>query len=143
MVFPNIRKKYCRAITGKLHNEEREVDTMEQNEELQGCMFAVPSKTLWTTSKPLVHKKKQHSEEYLRCKKIYRENDFSVYTDPETGEIVCKVIPKDMDAEQKKAERAAQLTALADLMDSKGYTVEDIEKLMSTPKPTVEVEDEE
>ena len=111
---------------------------MEQNEELQGCVFAVPSKTPWITSKPLVHKKKQHSEEYLKCKKIYRENDFSVYTDPETGEIVCKVIPKDMDAERKKAERAAQLTALADLMDSKGYTVEDIEKLMSMPKPTVE-----
>lgn len=111
---------------------------MEQNEELQGCVFAVPSKTPWITSKPLVHKKKQHSEEYLKCKKIYGENDFSVYTDPETGEIVCKVIPKDMDAERKKAERAAQLTALADLMDSKVYTVEDIEKLMSTPKPTVE-----
>ena len=139
MVFPNIRKKYCRAITGKLHNEEREVDTMEQNEELQGCMFAVPSKTLWTTSKPLVHKKKQHSEEYLRMKHFFRENDFSVYTDPETGEIVCKVIPKDMDAAQKsKAERAAQLTALADLMESNGYTIEELKELMSTPKPTVE-----
>lgn len=114
---------------------------MEQNEELQGCVFAVPSKTPWITSKPLVHKKKQHSEEYLRMKHFFRENDFSVYTDPETGEIVCKVIPKDMDAERKKAERAAQLTALADLMDSKVYTVEDLEKLMSMPKPTVEVAD--
>ena len=109
---------------------------MEQNEELQGCVFAVPSKTPWITSKPLVHK--QHSEEYLRMKRIFRENDFSVHTDPETGKIVCKVIPKDMDAERKKAERVAQLTALADLMDSKGYTVEDLEKLISMQKPTVE-----
>ena len=101
-------------------------------------MFAIPSKTPWITSKPLVHKKKQHSEEYLKCKKIYRENDFSVYTDPKTGEIVCKVIPKDMDAERKKAERAAQLTALADLMDSNGYTIEELKKLMSKPKPTVD-----
>lgn len=115
---------------------------MEQNDELQGCVFAVPSKTPWITSKPLVHKKKQHSEEYLRMKRIFRENDFSVYTDPETGEIVCKVIPKDMDAERKKAERAAQLTALADLMDSKGYTVEELKELMSMPKPTIEVADE-
>lgn len=37
--------------------------------------------------------------------------------------------------QKSKAERAAQLTALADLMDSNGYTVEDIEKLMSMPKP--------
>lgn len=112
---------------------------MEQNEELQGCVFAVPSKTPWITSKPLVHKKKQHSEEYLRMKRIFRENDFSVHTDPETGEIVCKVIPKDMDADQKsKAERAAQLTALADLMDSNGYTIEELKELMSMPKPTVE-----
>lgn len=108
---------------------------MEQNEELQGCLFAMPSKTPWITSKPLVHKKKQHSEEYLRMKRFFRENDFSMYTDPETGEIVCKAISKDMDAEQKKAERAAQLTAIADLMDSNGYTIEDIEKLMSMPKP--------
>ena len=114
---------------------------MEQNEELQGCVFAVPSKTPWITSKSLVHKKNQHSEEYLRMKRIFRENDFSVHTDPETGEIVCQVIPKDMDAERKKAERAAQLTALADLMDSKVYAVEDLEKLMSMPKPTVEVAD--
>lgn len=78
---------------------------------------------------------------YLQMKHFFRENDFSVYIDPETGEIVCKVIPKDMDAERKKAERAAQLTALADLMDSKVYTVEDLEKLMSMPKPTVEVAD--
>ena len=113
---------------------------MEQNEELQGCLFAMPSKTPWITSKPLMHKKKQHSEEYLRMKRFFRENDFFVYTDSETVEIVCKVIPKDMDAERKKAERAAQLTALADLMDSNGYTIEDIEKLMSMPKPTVEQE---
>ena len=33
-------------------------------------------------------------------KRFFRENDFSVYTDPETGEIVCKMIPKDMDAER-------------------------------------------
>ena len=67
-------------------------------------------------------------------KHFFRENDFSVYTDPETGEIVCKVIPKDMDAERKKA----QLTALADLMDSNGYTIEELKELMSMPKPTVE-----
>lgn len=78
MVFPNIRKKYCRAITGKLHNEEREVDTMEQNEELQGCMFAVTSKTPFITSKPLVHKKKHHSEEYLRRNTFLERIDFSV-----------------------------------------------------------------
>ena len=113
---------------------------MEQNDELQGCVFAVPSKTPWITSKPLVHKKKQHSEEYLRMKRIFRENDFSVHTDPETGEIVCKVIPKDMDAERKKAERAAQLTALADLMDSNGYTIDELKELISMPKPTIEEE---
>ncbi len=113
---------------------------MEQNEELQGCMFAIPSKTPFITSKPLVHKKKQHSEEYLRMKRFFRENDFSMYTDPETGEITCKVIPKDMDAERKQAERAAKLSAIADLMDSKGYSIEDLEKLMSMPKPVVEQE---
>ena len=107
---------------------------MEQNDELQGCVFAVPSKTPWITSKPLVHKKKQHSEEYLRMKRTFRENDFSVHTDPKTGEIVCKVIPKDMDAERKKA----QLTALADLMDSNGYTIDELKELMSMPKPTVD-----
>ena len=112
---------------------------MEQNEELQGCVFAVPSKTPWITSKPLVHKKKQHSEEYLQMKRIFRENDFSVHTDSKTGEIVCKVIPKDMDAERKKA----QLTELANLMDSNGYTVEELKELMSKPKPTIEVADEE
>jgi acetolactate synthase small subunit len=37
--------------------------------------------------------------------------------------------------QKSKAERAAQLTAIADLMDSNGYTIEDIEKLMSMPKP--------
>lgn len=116
---------------------------MEQNEKLQGCVFAVSSKTLWITSKPLVHKKKQHSGEYLRMKRFFRENDFSVYTDPKTGEIVCKVIPKDMDVERKKAERAAQLTALADLMDSTGYTIDELKELMSIPKPTIEVADEE
>ena len=122
-----------------------EENNMDKNnmEELQGCVFAVPSQTPWVTRKPLVHKKKQYSEEYLRRKRIYRENDFSLYTDPETGEIICKVIPKDMDAERKKAERAAQLTALADLMDSKGYTIEDLEKLMSMPKPVVDKETEE
>ena len=41
-------------------------------------------------------------------------------------------------AQKSKAERAAQLTALADLMDSKGYTIEELKELMSTPKPTVE-----
>lgn len=117
-----------------------EENCMNKNnmEELQGCVFAVPSQTPWVTRKPLVYKKKQYSEEYLRRKRIYRENDFSVYTDPETGEIVCKVIPKDMDAERKKAERAAQLTALADLMDSNGYTIDELKELMSRPKPTVE-----
>lgn len=117
-----------------------EENNMDKNnmEELQGCVFAVPSQTPWVTRKPLVHKKKQYSEEYLRRKRIYRENDFSLYTDPETGEIICKVIPKDMDAERKKAERAAQLTALADLMDSNGYTIEALKELMSMPKPTVE-----
>lgn len=45
---------------------------------------------------------------------------------------------------QKKAERAAKLNELADLMDSKGYTIDDLEKLMSMPKPVVEeVEQEE
>ena len=89
---------------------------MEQNEELQGCVFAVPSKTPWITSKPLVHKKKQHSEEYLRMKRIFRENDFSVHTDPETGEIVCKVIPKDMDADRNlkpNVQRSLQLLQIS------------------------------
>ena len=104
---------------------------MEQNEELQGCMFAIPSKTPWITSKPLIHKKKQHSEEYLRMKRIFRENDFSVHTDPETGEIVCKVIPKDMDAERKKAEQQKKMAAIVKVMDSKGLTVEDLEQLIA------------
>lgn len=81
---------------------------------------------------------KNYRAVYLQMKHFFRENDFSVYTDPETGEIVCKVIPKDMDAERKKAERAAQLTALADLMESNGYTIDELKELMSTPKPTVE-----
>lgn len=42
--------------------------------------------------------------------------------------------------QKSKAERAAQLTALAEFMDSNGYTVEDIEKLMSMPKPVVQEE---
>ena len=81
---------------------------------------------------------KNYRAVYLQMKHFFRENDFSVYIDPETGEIVCKVIPKDMDAERKKAERAAQLTALADLMDSNGYTIDELKELMSTPKPTVD-----
>ena len=89
------------------------------------------------------NKMKNYRAVYLQMKHFFRENDFSVYTDPETGEIVCKVIPKDMDAERKKAERAAQLTALADLMDSNGYTIDELKELISTPKPTVEVADEE
>ena len=84
------------------------------------------------------NKIKNYRAVYLQMKHFFRENDFSVYIDPETGEIVCKVIPKDMDAERKKAERAAQLTALADLMDSNGYTIDELKELMSTPKPTVE-----
>ena len=84
------------------------------------------------------NKMKNYRAVYLQMKHFFRENDFSVYTDPETGEIVCKVIPKDMDAERKKAERAAQLTALADLMESNGYTIDELKELMSTPKPTVE-----
>lgn len=63
---------------------------MEQNEELQGCLFAMPSKTPWITSKPLVHKKKQHSEEYLRMKRFFRENDFSVYTDSKQGRLFAR-----------------------------------------------------
>ena len=49
-----------------------------------------------------------------------------------------KIVDKELATlkdQKSKAERAAQLTALADLMDSNGYTVEDIEKLMSMPKP--------
>ena len=118
---------------------------MEQNDELQGCVFAVPSKTPWITSKPLVHKKNQHSEEYLRMKRIFRENDFSVYTDPETGKETVttfsvreKRIVSYNPAERKKAERAAQLTALADLMDSNGYTIDELKELISMPKPTIE-----
>lgn len=104
---------------------------MEQNEELQGCMFAIPSKTPFITSKPLVHKKKQYSEEYLRMKRIFRENDFSVHTDPKTGEIICKAIPKDMDAERKKAEQQKKMAAIVKVMDSKGLTVEDLEQLIA------------
>ena len=81
---------------------------------------------------------KNYRAVYLQMKHFFRENDFSVHTDPKTGEIVCKVIPKDMDAERKKAERAAQLTALADLMDSNGYTIDELKELMSNPKQTIE-----
>ena len=35
----------------------------------------------------------------------------------------------------KQAICVAKLTAIADLMDSKGYYIEDLEKLMSMPKP--------
>ena len=118
---------------------------MEQNEELQGCMFAIPSKTPFITSKPLVHKKKHHSEEYLRMKRFFRENDFSMYTDPETGEPICKAIPKDMDAERKKAEQQKKMAAIVKVMESKGLTVEDLEQLIAKysdidtnmPKPEV------
>ena len=44
--------------------------------------------------------------------------------------------------QKSKAERAAQLTALADLMYSNGYTIDELKELMSTPQPTVEVADE-
>ena len=94
-------------------------------------MFAIPSKTPWITSKPLVHKKKQHSEEYLRMKRFFRENDFSVYTDPETGAPICRVIPKDMDPERKKAEQQKKMAAIVKVMDSKGLTVEDLEQLIA------------
>lgn len=50
---------------------------------------------------------------------------------------VCKAIPKDMDAEWKKAEREKRMSELADLMDEKGYTIEDLEKLMTMPKPEI------
>lgn len=52
-----------------------------------------------------------------------------------------KVIDKELAIlkdQKSKAERAAQLTALADLMDSNGYTIDELKELMSTPKPTVE-----
>ena len=84
---------------------------------------------------------KNYRAVYLQMKHFFRENDFSVYTDPETGEIVCKVIPKDMDAERKKAEREKSLKELADLMESKNFTVEDLKKLISMPKPTEEQEE--
>ena len=57
-----------------------------------------------------------------------------------------KVIDKELAIlkdQKSKAERAAKLTALADLMDSNGYTIDELKELMSTPKPTVEVADEE
>ena len=41
-------------------------------------------------------------------------------------------------AQKSKAERAAQLTELANLMDSNGYTIEELKELMSMPKPTVD-----
>ena len=43
-----------------------------------------------------------------------------------------------MDAERKKAEREKRMSELADLMDEKGYTIEDLEKLMAMPKPMEE-----
>ena len=86
---------YEAMMNWKVEITDWEGDIVEQNEELQGCVFAVPSKTPWITSKSLVHKKNQHSEEYLRMKRIFRENDFSVHTDPETGEIVCQMCIRD------------------------------------------------
>lgn len=55
-----------------------------------------------------------------------------------TGLCICKAIPKAMDAERKKAEREKRMSELADLMDEKGYTIEDLEKLMTMPKPMEE-----
>lgn len=55
-----------------------------------------------------------------------------------TGLCVYKAIPKAMDAERKKAERAAQLTAIADLMDSNGCTIEELKEFMTMPKSTEE-----
>ena len=115
---------------------------MEQNNEEIGCVFAVPSKTPWITSKPLVHKKPQYSEEYLQRWRYFRENDFSVRTDPVTGDVICKVMPKSQSA-KRKAEQAKKLSSLVDLMDAKGYTVEDLEKLISMPKPVEEEPTEE
>ncbi|MFR2215366.1 MAG: hypothetical protein ACLS61_16945 [Ruminococcus sp.] len=89
-----------------------------------GCVFAVTRPRHPSDYKCLATvqgKKNQHSEEYLADENEFLEKmTSSVYTDPETGEIVCKVIPKDMDAELgEKAERAAQLTKL--LRDLKGF----------------------
>ena len=36
-----------------------------------------------------------------------------------------------------KAEREKRMSELADLMDKKGYTIEDLEKLMTMPKPEI------
>lgn len=52
-----------------------------------------------------------------------------------------KVIDKELAIlkdQKSKAERAAQLTALADLMDSNGYTIDELKELMSNPKQTIE-----
>ena len=46
-------------------------------------------------------------------------------------------------SQKSKSELAAQRTELADLMDSNGYTIDELKELMSMPKPTVEVADEE
>lgn len=42
-----------------------------------------------------------------------------------------------------KAEREKKMNELISLMDQKGYTIEDLEKLMSMPKPVVDKETEE
>ena len=54
-----------------------------------------------------------------------------------TERRITGLIAKAMDAERKKAEREKRMSELADLMDEKGYTIEDLEKLMTMPKPEV------
>lgn len=84
--------------------------------------------------------KRRSREEVLKAKITKLDNELTKYNEKidslaeEKNKFEQELA--DLHDKQKKAERAAQLTALADFMDSNGYTVEDLEKLMSMPKPT-------
>ena len=86
-------------------------------------------------------------EEVLNSKLVKIDDEIKKLTEKiNTLSEQKKVIDKELAIlkdQKSKAERAAQLTALADLMDSNGYTIDELKELISTPKPTVEVADEE
>jgi predicted ribosome quality control (RQC) complex YloA/Tae2 family protein len=81
-------------------------------------------------------------EEVLNSKLVKIDDEIKKLTEKiNTLSEQKKVIDKELAIlkdQKSKAERAAQLTALADLMDSNGYTIDELKELMSNPKQTIE-----
>ena len=86
--------------------------------------------------------KRRSREEVLKAKITKLDNELTKYNEKidslaeEKNKFEQELA--DLHDKQKQAERAAKLTAIADLMDSKGYSIEDLEKLMSMPKPVMQ-----